>query len=134
MCYIHMLVLMTRHKGVTLPADRRFLIAGSRLLSNNSEVELCQQNIITSRGYESLDGRWLSLTPQIVPLRTPIDLDFNQEDDEEEEEDHDEEESSGGLYSILQYSKFNRAWEWPQFHKTLRAWVKFREGKPENLG
>ena len=124
MCYIYMPVLHSSNQGNTLPSDRRFLIPGSWLLSNNSEVELCQQNMVTARGYESLDGRWVAIAPKLIPLVTPRKIVFNQED-EATEEDSDEDDASGGLYSIVQYANFNRAWEWPLYHKSLRVWVNF---------
>ena len=71
--------------------------------------------------------------PQLIPLVIPRKIVFDQED-EATKEDQDEGDASGGLYSIVQYANFNHAWGWPLYHKTLRAWVNFREGKPAHLG
>ena len=126
MCYIYMPV-WRGNPGNTLPSDRRFLIPGSRLLSNNSEVELCKQNLVTARRYESLDGRWVTIALKLILLVTPRKIMFDQDEDDVDE-DTDEEDASGGLYIILQYANWSRAWEWPLYHKSLRAWVNFREG------
>lgn len=52
----------------------RFLAPGSRLLMNVSEPEECAQATLAPRGYATIEGTWVALTPHLQLLRAPPEL------------------------------------------------------------
>ena len=70
-CYKYLPVVV-RQNG--RPADKRFLIPGSRLLSNISDTEPCESALKVPRGYITTEGIWVAMSPRPRALVAPAKL------------------------------------------------------------
>ena len=90
------------------PPTRRFLIPGSRLLSNVSEEEACDDAKRVPRGYLSTKGNWVALVPTEKVLSPPTELQL----EVLTETDNYEKESKGGAYMERDLSEWARVFTW----------------------
>ena len=70
-CYKYFPVTIRR---LGLSPLRRFLIPGSRLLSNISETEPCDAASKVPRGYLTSKGHWVAVSPRPRILQPPAEI------------------------------------------------------------
>ena len=90
------------------PPTRRFLIPGSRLLSNVSEVESCDDAKRVPRGYLSTGGHWVAADPRERVLLPPTELQL----EVLTVPDTYEREAKGGAYMDRDLAEWARVFTW----------------------
>ena len=90
------------------PPTRRFLIPGSRLLSNVSEVESCDDAKRVPRGYLSTGGHWVAADPRERVLSPPTELQL----EILTVPDTYEREAKGGAYMDRDLAEWARVFTW----------------------
>ena len=90
------------------PPTRRFLIPGSRLLSNVSEVESCDDAKRVPRGYLSTGGHWVAADPRERVLSPPTELQL----EILTVPDTYEKEAKGGAYMDRDLAEWARVFTW----------------------
>ena len=90
------------------PPVRRFLIPGSRLLSNVSEIEPCEDAQKVPRGYLSTGGYWVAAGPREKVLSLPTELQL----EVLTMPDTYEEEAKGGAYMDRDLAEWARVFTW----------------------
>ena len=101
-CYKYLPVITER------PPTKRFLIPGSRLLSNISETEPCKAANRVPRGYLTTQGYWLAACPQPKILSPPTELQI----EVLTTPDTYENEAKGGAYMDRDLAEWARAFAW----------------------
>ena len=90
------------------PPTRRFLIPGSRLLANVSEIESCDDAKRVPRGYLSTGGHWVAADPRERVLSPPTELQLKVLT----VPDTYEKESKGGAYMDRDLAEWARVFTW----------------------
>ena len=90
------------------PPTRRFLIPGSRLLANVSEVESCDDAKRVPRGYLSTGGHWVAADPRERVLLPPTELQL----EVLTMPDTYEKEAKGGAYMDRDLAEWARVFTW----------------------
>ena len=90
------------------PPTRRFLIPGSRLLSNVSEIESCEDAKKVPRGYLSTGGHWVAADPRERVLSPPTELQL----EVLTMPDTYEKEAKGGAYMDRDLAEWARVFTW----------------------
>ena len=90
------------------PPTRRFLIPGSRLLANVSEIEPCDDAKRVPRGYLSTGGHWVAADPRERVLSPPTELQLKVLT----VPDTYEKESKGGAYMDRDLAEWARVFTW----------------------
>ena len=101
-CYKYLPVIAGR------PPTRRFLIPGSRLLSNVSEIESCDDAKKVPRGYVSTGGHWVAADPRERVLSPPTELQL----EVLTMPDTYEKEAKGGTYMDRDLAEWARVFTW----------------------
>ena len=101
-CYKYLPVITER------PPTKRFLIPGSRLLSNISETEPYKTADRVPRGYLTTKGYWLVACPQPKMLSPPTELQI----EILTTPDTYENEAKGGAYMDRDLAEWARAFAW----------------------
>ena len=101
-CYKYLPVIAGR------PPTRRFLIPGSRLLSNVSEIEPCDDAKKVPRGYLSTGGHWVAADPRERVLSPPTELQL----EVLTMPDTYEKEAKGGAYMDRDLAEWARVFTW----------------------
>ena len=104
-CYKY-LPVMVKQSG--RPADKRFLIPGSRLLSNISDSEPCDSALKVPRGYITTEGLWVAMSPRPRVLVAPTELQI----EVLTSPDTYEAEAKGGAYMDRDLAEWARAFAW----------------------
>ena len=104
-CYKYLPVVV-RQNGRT--PDKRFLIPGSRLLSNISDSEPCEAALKVPRGYLTTEGIWLAMSPRPRSLVPPAELQI----EVLTTPDTYETEAQGGAYMDRDLAEWARAFAW----------------------
>ena len=104
-CYKYLPVVV-RQNG--RPADKRFLIPGSRLLSNISDSEPCEAALKVPRGYITTEGIWVAMSPRPRSLVPPAELQI----EVLTTPDTYETEAKGGAYMDRDLAEWARAFAW----------------------
>ena len=104
-CYKYLPVVV-RQNGRT--PDKRFLIPGSRLLSNISDSEPCEAALKVPRGYLTTEGIWLAMSPRPRSLVPPAELQI----EILTTPDTYETEAQGGAYMDRDLAEWARAFAW----------------------
>ena len=101
-CYKYLPVITER------PPTKRFLIPGSRLLSNISETEPCKAANRVPRGYLRTQGYWLAacLRPKILSPPTELQVEVLTTPDTYENE------AKGGAYMDRDLAEWARVFTW----------------------
>ena len=90
------------------PPVRRFLIPGSRLLSNVSKIEPCEDAQKVPRGYLSTGGYWVAADPRERVLSPPTELQL----EVLTMPDTYEKEAKGGAYMDRDLAEWARVFTW----------------------
>ena len=90
------------------PADKRFLIPGSRLLSNISDSEPCESALKVPRGYITTEGIWVAMSPRTRALVPPAELQI----EVLTTPDTYETEAKGGAYMDRDLAEWAQAFVW----------------------
>ena len=90
------------------PPVRRFLIPGSRLLSNVSKIEPCEDAKKVPRGYLSTGGYWVAADPRERVLSPPTELQL----EVLTMPDTYEKEAKGGAYMDRDLAEWARVFTW----------------------
>ena len=90
------------------PPTKRFLIPGSRLLSNISETEPCTAADRVPRGYLTTEGYWVAACPWQKILSPPTELQI----EVLTTPDTYENEAKGGAYMDRDLAEWARAFAW----------------------
>ena len=90
------------------PPAKRFLIPGSRLLSNISETESCEAAKKVPRGYLTTEGYWVAACPREKILSPPTELQI----EVLTTPDTYENEAKGGAYMDRDLAEWARAFTW----------------------
>ena len=90
------------------PPVKRFLIPGSRLLSNISETKSCEAAKKVPRGYLTTDGYWVAACPQEKILSPPTELQI----EVLTTPDTYKKEAKGGAYMDRDLAEWARAFTW----------------------
>ena len=117
-CYKYLPVVV-RQNGQT--PDKRFLIPGSRLLSNISDLEPCEAALKVPRGYLTTKGHWLAMSPRPRVLVPPAELQI----EILTTPDTYETEAQGGAYMDRDLAEWARAFAWD----TQRTITQTHEGR-----
>ena len=98
--------MVVRQNGRT--PDKRFLIPGSRLLSNLSDSEPCEAALKVPRGYLTTKGHWLAMSPRprvlVPPAKLQIEILTTP--------DMYETEAQGGAYMDRDLAEWDQAFTW----------------------
>ena len=118
-CYKYLPVVV-RQNG--RPADKRFLIPGSRLLSNISDSEPCEAALKVPRGYHTTEGIWVAMSPRPRSLVPPAKLQI----EVLTTPDTYETEAKGGAYMDRDLAEWARAFAWDArrtITQTHEGWI-----------
>ena len=104
-CYKYLPVIIKQNGR---PADKRFLIPGSRLLSNISDSKPCESTLKVPRGYITTEGLWVAMSPRPRVLVAPTELQI----EVLTAPDTYESEAKGGAYMDRDLAEWARAFAW----------------------
>ena len=118
-CYKYLPVVVKQNG---CPAEKRFLIPGSRLLSNISDSEPCDSALKVPRGYLTTEGLWVAMSPRPRVLRAPTELQI----EVLTSPDTYEAEANGGAYMDSDLAEWARAFAWDArraITQTYEGWL-----------